>query len=194
MAKSPEEVLQTAYEDGYQIALERGLTKVGEVTSPFEVTYSLNPAEQHYSWLTQIDQGSIFINGRNIVGLVLGRERWKAYVELPTPCLMYSAVPSVPSTQEALILLDNLPRLVTKQPLENVYGSWFEISVHPVRNDLSFTGSSAADIIGLTRGRNPDWLFENHGREVLRTIVEDSFDLLARYHRLIEKILNISPV
>ena len=190
MARTPEEVLLTVYKDGCKLALERGFTQAVELPDKMKVLSSIDPKDIS-TWLIQINRGSIFTDGRDIVGLVLGKEIWKSLRE-PTPCFIYAAVPSIPSTERALILFEQLSTLVVKQHFSNEYGRWFSIAVHPGKNDLYFNGSSAADM--MLRGENKDWLLEDSGREALKAIIGDSFDLLRRYHNLMALIPQTSSV
>lgn len=187
MARTPEKVIAIAYEDGYKLIKSRGYTPHFETAIGILDVPIVHVPQKTESWLEIIIKISVFSNNLDIIGLAVGFEKWRRIDNNLMPCVQLSITSNMDATKKYLTPGDQLPYLMTKQATDTL-GRWVNIYLHPVTRQISFMGSKAADIMGLTMGGDRSWLLEEPGREALKAIIGDSLDQTDRYHRLIDLI------
>lgn len=193
MARTPEEVIAIAYDDGYELIKARGYTPHFSTTIGVKDDPITQSPQKDESWLEIITEISVFSNDLDIIGLVVGFEQWRRFGSSLTACTQLSIIPNIDATKKYLTRGEHLPDLMTKQATDTL-SRWVNIYVHPVTRQVSFIGSKAADIMGLTMGGDRSWLLEEPGREALKAIISDSLDQTDRYHRLVGLIPQKTPV
>ncbi len=187
MARTPEEVIRTAYDDGCDVVKERGFRHYWGLG---EDVRGADGALHNQSPTIFLDRAVIYADARNLVGLFEGKIDFHiGGLDKLLPIMRLGVSARDPDFEQRHHGHGLLSSAVSKSTLKTYGGwsGWTEISQKPFGGEIQIQGSSAVDIMGLRGvGCDNSWLLDKEkGRLAIREILKDSLNMLERYHRLI---------